>query len=253
MFIRTESFKDFLQFYPLVSIIVAIQIGLWLLTSLIPDLREVIYSLGIGFNYGISQGEYWRLVTPIFLHAGIGHIVFNSFALVLFAPALEQMLGKIRFIVVYFFAGIAANILTYIVEPITYTHVGASGAIFGLFGLYLFMVFFEKRLIDPQNAKLILIISVISLVMTFFRGNINIAGHLFGFIAGFALGPLLLKNVEPFSPWKNKRRRKTYDDDIGFDPNRWNKKRYRYKPYLRPIILGAFIILVLLGLLSNFF
>ncbi len=254
MFIRTESFKDFLQFYPLVSIIIAFQIGIWLLAALVPPLGDWVYNFGVGWNYGISQGEYWRLVTPIFLHAGIGHIVFNSFALVLFAPALEQMLGKAKFLLVYFFAGIAANILTYIVEPSPmFTHVGASGAIFGLFGLYLFMVFFEKRLIDPQNAKLILIISVISLVMTFFRGNINIAGHLFGFIAGFALGPVLLKNVEPFSPWKNTRRRKPNDDGIGFDPNRWNKKRYKYKPYLKPIIFGAFVILVLLGLLSSLF
>ncbi|GAE93550.1 rhomboid family protein [Gracilibacillus boraciitolerans JCM 21714] len=255
MFIRTESFKGFLHFYPLVSIIIAVQIGIWLLTAFVPVIGDWVYYYGLGSNYLIDQGEYWRLITPIFLHSGVGHIAFNSFALVIFAPALEQMLGKLRFLLVYFFAGIAANILTYVVEPSpTYVHVGASGAIFGLFGLYLFMVFFEKRLIDPQNAKLILIISVISLVMTFLRDNINIAGgHIFGFIGGgFALGPVLLKNVEPFSPRKYIRRRKVVDDDIGFDPNRWNKKRYRYKPYLKPIVVGALIILVLLGLISSF-
>ncbi|QGH33114.1 rhomboid family intramembrane serine protease [Gracilibacillus salitolerans] len=252
MFLRTESFRDFLQFYPVVSAIVALQVIIWLIVGLVPGVGDWIYTMGVGWNGMISQGEYWRLITPIFLHAGFGHILFNSFSLILFAPALEQMLGKVKFLVVYFTAGIAANILTYIVEPNPfYTHVGASGAIFGLFGLYLFMVFFEKKLIDPQNARLILIISVIGLVMTFFRANINISGHLFGFVAGFALGPVILKNAQPFSPWKN--RRKVRDDDIGFDPNRWNKKRYRYKPYLKPIIFGILIVLVLLGLISGMF
>ncbi|MGP4039904.1 rhomboid family intramembrane serine protease [Gracilibacillus sp. D59] len=252
MFLRTESFRDFLKFYPVVSTIVAFQIIIWLIVGLVPGLGDWIYTMGVGWNGLISQGEYWRLVTPIFLHSGFGHIIFNSFSLILFAPALEQMLGKIKFLVVYFITGIAANILTYIVEPDPYyLHVGASGAIFGLFGLYLFMVFFEKKLIDPQNARLILIISVIGLVMTFFRSNINVAGHLFGFIAGFALGPVILRNAQPFSPWKN--RRKTKNDEFGFDPNRWNKKRYRYKPYLKPIFFGILIILVLLGFISSLF
>src|SRR5699024_1711209 len=116
MFIRTESFRDFLQFYPVVSTIVAIQIGLWLVGLVIPPLGEWIFFYGVGWNYFIMEGEYWRLITPIFLHAGIGHIVFNSFSLVLFAPALEQMLGKGKFIFAYFFSGIAANILTVIVQ-----------------------------------------------------------------------------------------------------------------------------------------
>lgn len=252
MFIRTESFRDFLQFYPIVSFIVGLQIVLWLIGVIIPPLGDLIYFYGVGWNYFILQGEFWRLVTPIFLHAGIGHLIFNSFALILFAPALEQMLGRAKFIVAYFATGIVANILTVIVQPDPmYTHVGASGAIFGLFGLYLFMIFFEKRLIDPQNAKLILIVAIIGLVMTFLRANINIAGHLFGCIAGFALGPLLLKNVQPFSPWRNKRRKR--QDDIGFDPNRWNKKRYKLKPYIKPILFAIIGLLVIIGLFSSIF
>jgi len=253
MFIRTESFRDFLQFYPVVSTIIAIQIGLWLVGFIIPPLGDWINAYGVGWNLLITEGEYWRLVTPIFLHAGFGHILFNSFSLVLFAPGLEQMLGKIKFLFAYFFAGIAANILTVIVEPNPmYMHVGASGAIFGLFGLYLFIIFFEKHLINPQDAKLILIIAVIGLVMTFLRANINIAGHLFGFIAGFALGPLILRNVQPFSPWRNKRKARG-NGEIGFDPNRWNKKRYRLKPYIKPILFTIIGILVIIGLLSSLF
>ncbi|MDX8046314.1 rhomboid family intramembrane serine protease [Gracilibacillus sp. S3-1-1] len=254
MFFRTERFRDFLQFYPVVSVIIALQILIWLL-GFVPSIGNSIYIMGAGVNGLISQGEYWRLVTPIFLHGGFTHVLFNSFSLVLFAPALEQMLGKWKFISLYLMSGIAANILTYIVEPNPYyIHVGASGAIYGLFGIYIFMVFFEKKLIDSQDARVVLIITIIGLILTFIRPNINIAGHVFGFIAGFALGPILLNNAQAFSPWKNKRRVK-HDDEIGFDPNRWNKKRFRSKPnpYVKKILFGVLIALVILGVISRLF
>ncbi|UOQ49132.1 rhomboid family intramembrane serine protease [Gracilibacillus caseinilyticus] len=251
MFIRTENFREFLKFYPVVSFIIIIQLILWVLISFVPFIGEWIYAMGIGWNGLVAQGQYWRVVTPIFLHADFPHLIFNSFSLVLFAPALEVMLGKLKFLVAYLGTGIIANVLTFIVEPsFNYVHLGASGAIFGLFGLYIFMIFFEKQLIDPQNARIILIIAGIGLVMTFFRANINISGHIFGFIAGFAFGPILLRNVKPFSPVLLKRRVRN-QGDIGFDPNRWNKKRNRYKPYLKPILYGILIVLMLLGVLSS--
>ncbi|GAB2555797.1 rhomboid family intramembrane serine protease [Gracilibacillus alcaliphilus] len=251
MFIRTEGFKGFLHFYPIVSAIIILQVSVWLFTTFVPEWGQWLYYLGVGINLGIEQGEYWRLVTPIFLHGGFAHLAFNSFSLILFAPALEQMLGKFKFIVAYLITGIAANILTYIIEPNPlYAHVGASGAIFGLFGLYMFMIFFEKQLIDPQSARLIFLISIIGLVMTFLRPNINIAGHIFGFIAGFALGPIILKNVTAFVP-RPIRRKAVPEGQVGFDPNRWNKKQYRFQPYLKKIIFGFFILLVVLGLLGS--
>ena len=253
MFIRTEGFKDFFRLYPIVSFIVSLQIAIAVIGWVIPPLGDLIMYYGGGHHILIAQGEYWRFLTPIFLHSpyNVGHIVFNSFALILFAPPLEQMLGKVKFLFVYLSTGILANILTFYVEAINYSHVGASGAIFGILGLYFFMIFFEKRLISPSDAKLILIIAAISLVMTFLRPNINILGHLFGFIAGFGLGPILLQSAKPFNPWQNRRPR-TSNNGVNFDPNRWQKKRYRYRHWIRPIVLAIFALLVIIGILSRF-
>lgn len=202
MFLRTErSIKEFINLYPIISIIVIINIVLWLIIDILHlGIGQLIYSYGVGNNLLMYlYGEYWRLITPVFLHAGLTHLLFNCFALVIFGPALEQMLGKFKFVVSYLLMGIAGNLGTYIIDPASpIPHLGASGAIYGLFGIYMFMVLFRKHLIDPGNAQIVKTIFLIGLVMTFITPNINIAAHIFGFIGGFALGPIILNNVSPF-------------------------------------------------------
>ncbi|SIS56789.1 rhomboid family intramembrane serine protease [Salimicrobium flavidum] len=199
MFLRTESFNDFLKFYPVIAFIIAVHILLWLMMDVLSLPFAVEWKqLGVGNNYLISQGEYWRLITPIFLHAGLSHTLFNSFSLVLFGPALERMLGKTKFILAYLLAGIAGNIGTYAADPgAYYSHLGASGAIFGLFGIYAYMLFARKELLDQVSSQIIGVIIVLGLIMTFLQPNINVLGHLFGFIGGIALAPPLLRNIKP--------------------------------------------------------
>ncbi|SDM86920.1 rhomboid family intramembrane serine protease [Sediminibacillus halophilus] len=253
MFIRNESFRDFIRFYPVVTALVAIQLVVWLLVILGPG--RPLFQMGAGVNLFIENGEYWRLITPIFLHDpnGVMHVLFNSFSLVLFGPALEQMTGKLRFLLIYLLTGFAGNLFTFIVDPSAYyVHVGASGAIYGLFGMYMYMVFFRKHLIDRANAQIVTTILIIGLIMTFLRPGINILGHLFGFIGGLALAPIFLNNVKPFAMWRNNRSR-SQEGNIHFDPNRWNKRRIPWKKYLVPALWVFIGLLVVLGVLGRFF
>lgn len=188
MFTRTESFRDFIRLYPIVSTIVFIHILFYLLTSIPVFPSKFLFESLSGVNLFIVQGEYWRLITPIFVHGGFSHMVFNSFSLVLFAPALEILLGKMKFTLLYLAAGLAANIATLALEPLTYTHVGSSGAIFGLFGFYIAITVFKKHMLSKENSQTIMTIAIIGVVMTFIQPNINVIAHIFGLLAGFLIG-----------------------------------------------------------------
>ncbi|WP_404451201.1 rhomboid family intramembrane serine protease [Virgibacillus necropolis] len=252
MFIRSEkSIKEFIRFYPIVSTIVIIHLALLLIVRILSlPIGEQLLQWGVGSNILIQEGEYWRLLTSIFFHAGLSHTLFNSLALVLFGPALEQMLGKFKFIFMYLLTGLAGNLGTYIVAPTAfYTYVGASGAIYGLFGIYIFMVVFRKHLIDSQNARIIVTILVIGLVMTFIRPGINVSAHIFGFLGGLALGPVLLTHAQPFSIWRNQG--KHNGASVQFNPNRWQKKRTN-KRILKIVLWTAFGLLVILGIIGRF-
>lgn len=253
MFIRTErSIQEFMYRYPIVSTLIIIHLVIWLFTNVLPfAFGDRLLVWGIGQNYAISAfNEYRRLFTPIFFHADLMHALMNSFSLVIFGPALERMLGKYKFIIGYLFAGIIGNVGTYLIEPTSLTfHLGASGAVYGLFGFYMFMVFFRKDLIDQNNAQIVMVIFIIGLILTFVTAGINKSAHIFGFIGGLAAAPVLLRNARPFTLLPVQRKRKNHE--FGFDPNRWQKKRFRRK-FNPKILWTILVILIVLGIFGRF-
>lgn len=194
MFVRNESFLQYIKSYPIISIIILLQLLLYMM-NFIPFIPHKYFFQGLsGMNIYIADGEYWRLVTPIFLHANFSHLLFNSLSLILFGPFLEKALGKSIFILNYLACGVIANLATFIFLPLTYSHVGASGAIYGLFGIYLAMFLLKKREISQRDTQQIIIpIIVIALIMTFIESNVNITAHIAGILAGCLLGFLFFK------------------------------------------------------------
>ena len=188
MFVRTESLSQFIKQYPVVSTLVVIHTVVFILTSLPADLGNSFMSIIMGVNFLISTGEWWRLVTPIFAHADLWHVLFNTFSLVLFAPALERLLGHTQFIIVYLLTGIIANVATLFIQPPFYISVGASGAIFGLFGVYAAILFIFKERAPAELKQVMLPLLFISVIMTFFTANVNVTAHIAGLIAGFFIG-----------------------------------------------------------------
>ncbi|WP_257000235.1 rhomboid family intramembrane serine protease [Neobacillus jeddahensis] len=187
------------------------------------------------------EGEVWRLITPTFMHSGFAHMLFNSVSLILFGPALERMLGSRRFVFIYLLSGFIANVATLLLEPLTYTHVGSSGAIFGLFGYYIAIIVFRKQMISRQNSQVILTLAVVSLVMTFLQPNINVVAHLFGLIGGFLLGAI---------PYYN---RKNLSDSIRSTAvwTQTKRKSVSFQSPLKLLIWTIIIIIAIIGFLSQ--
>src|SRR5699024_1956854 len=149
---------------PIVSSIAIINLVLWFMVSFLKlPFALKLYDLGIGHNLSVLLlNEYWRLFTPIFLHADLSHVVFNTFSLVLFVPALEKMIGKFKFISIDLITGIIGNIGTFIVDIQSITiHLGASVAIYGLFGVYIYIILFINKLFSKSANKIIIYLYVL--------------------------------------------------------------------------------------------
>lgn len=137
---------------------------------------------------GVADGQWYRLFTSAFLHEpldggpGILHIAFNMWALYAVGPALEQMLGRSRFLTVYLVSALGGSVFFYLVANPHAVALGASGAIFGLFGAY-FVV--ARRL--HLDARMIVGLIVINLVISFTISNIAWQAHIGGLVAGAAL------------------------------------------------------------------
>lgn len=204
MFSRTENFKQYIKLYPVVSSLLALNIVIHLLT-LVPIFGSQLFNYGVHFNLLISEGEYWRLITPIFLHANFAHLLFNMFSLYIFGPELEQLAGKARFLTIYMLAGLVGNVSTYLIHDWNYTSVGASGAIYGIFGAFGALVYYTRNFM-PQLKQIIIPIIVIGVIMTFLQPKINVTAHIAGLITGFALG-MVYFHPKRIAAWKKRQRK----------------------------------------------
>lgn len=202
LFNRKENLKQYIKLYPVISILLFVNITVHVLTY-VPTIGDDIFNFGAGANFLIADGEYWRLITSMFLHAGFLHLLFNCFSLYVFAPEMERLLGKARFITLYAIAGLFGNVATYVFLDMRTVSVGASGAIFGVFGAYVALVYYTRKTM-PALRQIILPIIIISVVMTFLQPGVNIAAHLGGMTVGFIIG-LTYLHPKRILAWRQKK------------------------------------------------
>ncbi|KWW12650.1 MULTISPECIES: rhomboid family intramembrane serine protease [Peribacillus] len=190
MFTRTESFREYTTAYRAVTALIFIMMLVFVLVlfPIIPG--NLLFYYGSGVNLFINDGQWWRLVTPIFLHSTFTHLLFNGFSLAIFGPALEKYLGSFKFLIFFLTTGILANIATFLFKPLTYTHIGASGAIFGLLGFFLYLVLFNKNNFTNNERNTVYTLTGIAIIMTFIQPQINVVGHLAGLVIGVLTAPL---------------------------------------------------------------
>ncbi|MHB8206571.1 rhomboid family intramembrane serine protease [Mucilaginibacter sp.] len=134
------------------------------------------------------EGQWWRLITNTFLHIGIFHILFNMYALLYIGLILEPYIGRARFVAAYLFTGIIASLSSIYWHPQTVS-AGASGAIFGMYGVFLAML--TTNIIDKSARKPLLAsigVFVAYNLMNGMKEGIDNAAHIGGLLSGLAIG-----------------------------------------------------------------
>lgn len=157
---------------------------LWLLSGSFGDrATQVLYLLGAKEVISITLGEWWRLLAPMVLHSGIQHVLFNTMALVIWGRQAEVLLGRIRFLAVYLLAGLGGSIASYAFS--TSLSVGASGAIFGIFGAFLYFRLRHREIFNRVFGVQVLVIVALNLASGFMNPVIDNWGHIGGLVGGF--------------------------------------------------------------------
>jgi rhomboid protease GluP len=148
--------------------------------------NDLLAAFGAKINVNILAGQYWRLITPVLLHASIIHIAFNMYALYVLGPGLEQHYGAGAFLAIYLISGFAGNVISYWMSP--NPSLGASTAIFGLVAAEAVFVY-QNRFMFGARSRSILINLLTIVVINFILGlspGIDNWGHLGGLIGGLA-------------------------------------------------------------------
>lgn len=137
------------------------------------------------YNYFVLNGWYWQLITAMFVHVNIVHLLGNMFFLLIFGLRAEELFAFEEYFAIYFLSGLAGNSLTLLFEP-SMVSAGASGAIFGLFGA---CTIYIKRAVGQSIIGALLFSFFLLMINS--GGNVNNLAHLGGLVAGLLIGYVL--------------------------------------------------------------
>ena len=185
--------KIFSSKKPIITyILMALCILMFIITSFgIDKMTLVVYGANVGSL--VKNGEVYRLITYMFLHGGLIHIFFNMYSLYIVGPRVEDFFGKWKFLLIYLISGISGGLLSIAMNGDVIS-VGASGAIFGLFGALLYFGYNYRGYICAIIKSQILPIVIYNLLIGFFISGIDMWGHVGGLIGGiittYALGTI---------------------------------------------------------------
>ncbi|WP_035847209.1 rhomboid family intramembrane serine protease [Kitasatospora azatica] len=178
------------------KILIGINLAVFLAAAYVyPQLAGDKYHVGLwelfsgvgqsGTRYGVAAGpgQWYRLLTAVFLHQALFHVGSNMLALWWMGPTLERVLGRLRFLALYLVSGLAGSALVYLVSGDGVRSLGASGAIFGIFGASAVLFRAARQPIGPIVALI-----VFNLVITFSVPGIDWRAHVGGLVAGILTG-----------------------------------------------------------------
>ncbi|CAH1215124.1 MULTISPECIES: rhomboid family intramembrane serine protease [unclassified Paenibacillus] len=202
IFIRYENWRSYLKFFPLTSLLLLANVIMFIVLSFnggSTDFRTLL-EYGAVTNDPSFEGEWWRYITSIFMHSGFDHLFFNSFALIVFAPPMERLLGSLRYGVLYLASGVLGNVISvawYNSANMLTISVGASGAIYGIYGAFLYVALFQRSMMDEASRKTLYTLLVFGIIFSIAMSGVNWMAHLGGLLSGFFIYGLMIRLWKP--------------------------------------------------------
>jgi len=152
----------------------------------------------------VIKGEYWRLLTAMFMHFGIEHIANNMLILFVLGDNLERALGKVKYLFFYLICGIGANVASLLIgrtgEGLAVS-AGASGAIFGVIGGLLYAVLVNRGRLGDLSARQLVVMIAFSLYFGFTNAGVNNVAHIAGLLIGILVAMILYRRPKQKNGW----------------------------------------------------
>jgi len=197
--IAPSSRRSQLRSAPAVLVLILVNVLVFLFEISFGDWNDpnVLHGIGAVEPYAVvAQGEYWRLITALFLHSGFLHLAFNLFALYVLGPPLERSIGTIRFIACYLISGLASSAGVVALSEVGLVQIGqligASGCVMGVVGAWAgFLLRHHHAPFAKQRLANIGLIVAIQIAFDLSTPQVSMAAHIWGLVAGFFLGLLL--------------------------------------------------------------
>jgi rhomboid protease GluP len=191
-----KEFVDFLkpkEGYFITPILIYLNVGVFLTTffcglGFMTFKAQDLLTWGANFRPITTDGQWWRLLTNTFMHGGIMHLFANMYGLLFVGIFLEPLLGRTRYLIAYLLTGILASCASIWWYDATIS-IGASGAVFGLYGMFLALLL--TRVFTPEFGKAFLLSTLVFVgfnLLMGLKGGIDNAAHIGGLASGFALG-----------------------------------------------------------------
>jgi len=183
---------------PANTAIVIINVVIFILSDFLPSVTDaalVIDRYSLSWDMVINNGQYYRIITSMFMHYGADHIFNNMVVLLFIGSYIEQYLGKAKYLTIYFLSGIIAGCtsMVYNIMQHSYTpSVGASGAIFGMMGSLLVILLVHRRQAYELGIRRVLFMVFLSLYGGFTSQGVDNAAHIGGFLGGMAVTLIIL-------------------------------------------------------------
>ena len=179
------SFKKPIITYSLIFICVLVFILMYVLGNGSTD-NYTLLVFGANVDTLTKNGDYYRLFTSMFLHIGILHLLCNMYSLYIIGKEVENVFGKVKYLIIYLLSGIAGSILSLAFNHNTIC-AGASGAIFGLLGALLYFGYYYRTYLGATLTRSIIPVIVLNLIIGFTSSGIDNAAHIGGLVGGILI------------------------------------------------------------------